>query len=70
MPPTRRTTRLVKKTEAFFRVLPDTIPTFDHFTPSAWLIEHLGALSADTPAAKKTLDRAERLFTALNALKA
>jgi hypothetical protein len=54
MPPTRRTTRLVKKTEAFFRVLPDTIPTFDHFTPSA----------------KKTLDRAERLFTALNALKA
>lgn len=64
------TERLVKKAEAFFRALPDTIPTFDHFMPSAWLIENLSTVSADSEAVQKTLDRAETLFKAMNALKA
>ncbi len=64
------TVRLVKKAEAFFRVLPDEIPTFDHFIPASWLIEHPSVLSADTPAVLATLDRAERLFKELNNLKA
>lgn len=64
------TVRLVKKAEAFFRVLPQTVPEFDHFTPAAWLIEHPAALSGNVPEVIATLDRAEALFRALNALKA
>jgi energy-coupling factor transporter ATP-binding protein EcfA2 len=62
------TGRLVKKAEAAFRVFPESIPTFDHFAPSAWLIRNLSVL--DNPNAKPvegTLDRAEKLFEALNA---
>jgi len=63
------TTRLVKKAEAYFRLLPETVPTFDHFTPAAWLIEHVSTLSGDASGVTETLDRAERLFSALNDLK-
>jgi hypothetical protein len=62
------TVRLVRKAEAAFNVLPEPLPTFDHFTPSAWLIRNLAALDADTPAVKETLDRAEKLFLAVNAV--
>jgi hypothetical protein len=62
------TVRLVKKAEAAFNVLPEPLPTFDHFTPSAWLIRNLGVLDEDTPAIKETLDRAEKLFQAVNAV--
>lgn len=64
------TVRLVKKAEAFFRVLPQTVPEFDHFTPAGWLIEHPAALSGDAPEITATLDRAEVLLRAMNALKA
>jgi energy-coupling factor transporter ATP-binding protein EcfA2 len=61
------TVRLVKKAEAAFNLLPEPLPTFDHFTPSAWLIRNLQVLDADSASRKDTLDRAEKLFLALNA---
>jgi hypothetical protein len=61
------TVRLVKKAEAAFNVLPEPLPTYDHFTPSAWLILNLAVLDGETPAIKETLDRAEKLFQAVNA---
>ena len=32
------TERQVKKAEAFFRTLPDSVPEYDHFTPASWLL--------------------------------
>jgi predicted ATPase len=62
------TVRLVKKAEAAFNVLPEHLPTFDHFIPSAWLIRNLTVLDGDTPATIATLERAEKLFRAVNAV--
>ncbi len=59
--------RLVQKTEAAFRVLPDTFPTYDHFTPAAWLTRNLTVLDGDSGPIGSTLNRAEKLFSALNA---
>jgi hypothetical protein len=61
----QNTVRLVKKAEAAFRLLPDTLPTFDHFTPASCLVGNLSILD-DTSDVAKTLERAERLFEALN----
>lgn len=63
------TERQLKKVEAYFAVLPDTIPEYDHFLPASWLLSNPAALSGDSEAVLKTLDRAEKLFKALNALK-
>lgn len=60
------TIRLVKKTEAAFRIMPQEIPTYDHYTPSAWLIRNPQVLEGDNPAIVATLDRAEAMFKALN----
>lgn len=64
------TTRQVKKVEAYFNVLSDPIPTYDHFTPSTWLIENPGTLGGTDDGTEKTLARAEELFKAVNALRA
>ena len=40
------TTRVVKRVEALFRLMPDTVPNFDHFTPASWLIRNLRVLEA------------------------
>ena len=60
------TTRLVKKAEAAFRLLPDTIPVYDHFTPAAWLVANLKVLDGKSKPVIETLDRAEALFTEIN----
>ncbi|SFJ53473.1 AAA family ATPase [Bradyrhizobium sp. Gha] len=60
------TVRLVKKAEAAFKVLPEPLPIFDHFTPSAWLIRNLATLEATTQSVNETLDRAEKLFASVN----
>jgi hypothetical protein len=60
------TARVVKKAEAAFNLFPESIPTFDHFTPSAWLIRNLPILDVKDRSVEDTLDRAERLFQALN----
>ncbi|MDL2400401.1 AAA family ATPase [Rhizobium mayense] len=62
------TARLVKKAEAVFRVLPETVPMFDHFTPSAWLIRNLEILDGTGEEVESSLRRAEKLFQTLNGL--
>lgn len=62
------TVRLVKKAEAAFKIMPESIPMFDHFTPSAWLIRNLALLDGGKKEVETTLDRAEALFKELNAL--
>jgi energy-coupling factor transporter ATP-binding protein EcfA2 len=62
----QNTTRLVKKTEAYFRVLPPATPEFDHFTPADWLFQHPDVLNGDAPEVIDTLGRAERVIAALN----
>jgi predicted ATP-dependent endonuclease of OLD family len=62
------TTRLLKKAEAFFAVLPPEQPEFDHFTPANWLFRSPQVLDPNTPEVKETLDRAEKVITALNKL--
>ena len=62
------TTRLVKKAEAYFRVLPPEIPGFDHFSPVDWLFRHPELLDGDAPEVAETLERAERVVAAVNKL--
>jgi predicted ATP-dependent endonuclease of OLD family len=62
------TTRLLKKAEACFRVLPPEAPEFDHFTPADWLFQHPGLLDGDTPDVTETLQRADKVISALNGL--
>ncbi len=63
-----KTERKVIQAEAYFRLLPDEIPTFDHFTPSNWLIQHPDTLSGTSEDAKGTLARFEKLFETFNGL--
>jgi predicted ATP-dependent endonuclease of OLD family len=62
----QNTTRLVKKSEAFFRVLPPAMPEFDHFTPADWLFQHPDLLNGNAAEVVETLERAERVISALN----
>ena len=64
----KATTRLVKKAEAYFKLLPDTISMLDHFAPAAWLVRHGEALDVTTPEVTETLDRAEMVFKTFNAM--
>ena len=63
------TPRLIKKAEAHFRVLPDTVPMLDHYRPAQWLFENQRILRTDVGPVEDTLERAERLFTAVNELR-
>lgn len=64
----KTTTRLVKKAEAYFKLLPDTISMLDHFAPAAWLVRNSEVLDAKTPEVNETLDRVELIFTTFNAM--
>ncbi|MGV4796259.1 AAA family ATPase [Rhizobium sp. F40D2] len=64
----QETERLVKKAEAYFRLLPDSVPVFNHFTPAQWLLQNADALGQKDEATTKTLDRAENLIKVLNGL--
>jgi hypothetical protein len=64
----QNTTRLVKKAEAYFRLLPPGTPEFDHFTPADWLFRHPELLDGDAPEVAETLARAEKVLAALNKL--
>ena len=43
-------------------------PSFDHFAPSAWLIRNPAFLDGNDAAMQTVLERAGKLFVALNAL--
>lgn len=62
------TPRIVKKTEALFKLMPSAVAEFDHFGAARWLLEHPSTLDADTPAVKATLDRFEDVFNTFNKL--
>ena len=60
--------RLVKQAAGAFRVMPETIPMFDHFRPAAWLIRNTKLLEKKSGPIGKTLDRAEKIFKTYNDL--
>lgn len=60
------TTRLVKKVEACFRILPASIPEFDHYTPAEWLFQHPEVLDGTGVDVVETLERAEQIISSLN----
>ena len=62
------TTRIVKRVEALFRRMPDTVPMFNHFAPASWLIRNLGVLEGKSEAVERSLAVAERVFDTYNAL--
>lgn len=62
----KATTRLVKKAEAFFKLLPESVPMLDHFAPAAWLVRHAEVLEEKTTEVEETLDRAEAIFKTFN----
>lgn len=62
------TERLVKQAEAAFRLMPNTIPEFDHFSPAAWLIRNSKILDGNSAEIEKTLERAEKIFLVFNKL--
>ncbi len=61
------TCRIVKKAEAYFRVLPADIPEFSHYEPAAYLLQHPKMLSGSSKAVKDTLDRFEKVFERVGA---
>jgi hypothetical protein len=62
------TTRLVKKLEAAFKLMPSQVAEFDHFMPADWLIRNPSGLDGGTAEVRVTLERAEKLFALLNGL--
>jgi hypothetical protein len=62
------TSRLLKKAEAYFRILPPELPEFDHFTPAEWLIRNPGVLDGDAPEVVSTLERAGKVIARLNSI--
>ena len=63
------TPRLIEKAAAYFRLLPESVPMLDHYVPALWLFENQGVLRADSVAVAETLERAEKLFVAVNELR-
>ena len=56
------TTRLVKKAEAYFRLLPQEIPEFSHFEPSMYLLRNPKMLAGKSKSVQETLNRFEAAF--------
>lgn len=56
------TTRLVKKAEAYFRILPAEIPEYSHFDPSMYLLQHPAMLNGKGKPVRDTLARFEQAF--------
>jgi energy-coupling factor transporter ATP-binding protein EcfA2 len=58
--------RRVKQVEALFNVMPSSIPEYDHFTPSSWLLSNPEVLDSDDASVVETLERAEAIFKLYN----
>lgn len=56
------TGRLVKKAEAYFRVLPQEVSEFSHFDPSLYLLQHPQMLTGKSKPVQETLARFESAF--------
>jgi AAA ATPase domain len=62
----RNTTRLVKKAEAYCRLLPDTYREFNHYDPAMYLLVHPNFLEGKAQKVTKTLERFEAAFGRIN----
>lgn len=62
------TERLVKQADAAFALMPPDAPNFDHFAPAAWLLRNPKLLEGKSAHVLRSLERAERIFAAFNAL--
>ena len=62
------TTRLVKKVETMFNLMPKEMPTFNHFTPAEWLIQNQDVLKKESEEIERTLGVAEKIFVTFNRL--
>ena len=62
------TSRKVKKAEAYFRMLPSDVATFDHYTPAYWLIQNPKFLTGRAKGVTETLERFSRVFETFNNL--
>jgi hypothetical protein len=51
-----QTTRLVKKAEAYFRLLPEEIPEYSHYDPSLYLLQHPELWGAKGKPVQETLN--------------
>ena len=60
-------TRLLKQTENACKLLSPTAPEFDHYSPSDWLVRNPQLLDGEAQSISNTLDRAEKIFKAVNA---
>ncbi len=58
--------RQVKQAEAYFRLLPNNIPEYNHYRPADWLIRNPQVLEGDEADIVETLDCAERVFEIYN----
>lgn len=56
------TSRVVKKAEAYFRVLPDAIPEYSHYDPSLYLLQHPELWKGKGKPVQETLKRFEAAF--------
>jgi hypothetical protein len=62
------TTRLVKRAESAFKLMPPETPEFEHFTPAAWLLRNTKLLDGKSASVARTLEQAEAVFKVFNAL--
>ncbi|MBN6150157.1 AAA family ATPase [Xanthomonas sp. AmX2] len=62
------TTRLVKRAENAFKLMPPEVAEFDHFAPAAWLLRNPKVLDGKSAPVTRTLDRAEKVFKVFNDL--
>lgn len=62
-----KTVRSVKKAEAYFRMLPDTIPTFNHYDPAHHLLGRPELLDEKNKSVQKTLDTFQTAIERINA---
>jgi hypothetical protein len=60
------TTRIVKKAEAYFRTLPEKYPTYSHYEPALWLLQHPEILEGKENTKAETLSRFETAFKRIN----
>lgn len=58
----KSTSRMVKQAEAYFRVLPDTVPEYSHFDPSLYLLQHPELFKGKGKPVQETLSRFESAF--------
>lgn len=64
----KTTPRIVKQAEALFKLMPPEVPEFGHWRAAEWLLKRPELLDADTEAVRSTLNKAEKVFAAFNAL--